>query len=164
MTEFFGKYRGTVVANDDPKHRGRVRVSVPAVLGNDPGRWADICVPYAGAGVGLFAVPPVGASIWVEYEAGNPSRPVVAGCFWDEGEEAPGTGLPSTKVLKTAGLTVTMEDGSSGGLTIEVGSPAVPTPMRMACTADGIELSIGRSKIVLTSSSVSINDGALEVT
>lgn len=163
MSEFFGKYRGTVVANDDPGNRGRVRVTVPAVLDTDEFGWAEACVPYAGAGVGLFAVPPVGANVWVEFEGGDPDYPIVTGCFWGAGD-APGTGRPSTKVLKTDGITLTLEDGSSGGLTIEVGSPAVSTPMRIACTANGIELSIGPSKLLLSSSSVSINDGALEVT
>ena len=76
----------------------------------------------------------------------------------------PGTGLPTTKVLKTDGVTITLEDlPGGGGLTIEVGSPAVSVPMRVACTSDGIELSIGASKVLLSAASVSINDGALEV-
>lgn len=162
MTDFFGKYRGTVIANNDPEHRGRVRVSVPAVMGADPFGWADVCVPYAGAGVGLFTVPPVHANVWVEFEAGKPGKPIVTGCFWGTGE-APGTGLPSTKVLKTDGIMLTLEDGSNGGLTIEVGPPTVNTPMRIMCNADGIELRIGASSIVLSSSSVSVNGGALEV-
>lgn len=162
MTElFFGKYRGTVEANDDKEGRGRVQVSVPSVLGPVL-LWAEACVPYAGNGVGLFAVPPVKASVWVEFEGGDPSSPILAGCFWNDGE-APGTTKPATKVLKTDAITLTLEDGSNGGLTIEVASPAVPTPMKLACTADGIELSIGSNKLVLSTSSVSVNDGALEV-
>jgi hypothetical protein len=162
VNEFYGKYRGSVVANDDPLSRGRVKVSVPAVLGTDQFGWAEVCVPYAGDGVGLFAVPPVGANVWVEFEAGDPDLPILAGCFWGDGQ-APGTRKPSTKVLKTDGITLTLEDGSDGGLTIEVGSPAVSSPMKLACTAAGIELSIGASKVLLSTSSVSINDGALEV-
>ena len=41
--------------------RGRVQVSVPAVLGDGRLSWAEPCVPYAGDQVGCFAVPPVGA-------------------------------------------------------------------------------------------------------
>jgi hypothetical protein len=121
------------------------------------------CVPYAGDGVGLFAVPPVGASCWVEFEGGDPAYPILAGCFWADGQ-TPGDGLPTTKVLKTDGITVTVTDlPGSGGLTIVVGSPAVPAEMTVACTSSGIELSIGASKVVLSTSSVSVNDGALEV-
>lgn len=163
MTAFYGKYRGTVVNNVDPMQRGRVQVSVPAVLGDGSLSWAEACVPYAGDGVGLFAVPPVGANVWVEFEGGDTDRPILAGCFWATGQ-APGTGLPTTKVLKTDGVTITCEDlAGAGGLTIEVGSPAVSVPMTFSCTASGIELSIGASKLLLSASSVSVNDGALEV-
>ena len=144
--------------------RGRVQVAVPAVLGDGRLSWAEACVPYAGDQVGLFAVPPVGANVWVEFEGGDPDHPILAGCFWAQGQ-VPGTGLPTTKVLKTDGVTITLEDlPGGGGLTIEVGSPAVSVPMTVACTADGIELSIGASKVLLSAASVSINDGALEVT
>ncbi len=160
---FFGKYRGTVVGNVDPMQRGRVQVSVPAVLGTGQLSWAEACVPYAGDQVGLFVVPPVGANVWVEFEGGDPAYPILGGCFWGPGE-APGTGLPTTKVLKTDGITLTLEDLSgSGGLTIEVGSPATSTPMTISATSSGIELSIGASKLLLSASSVSVNDGALEV-
>ncbi len=164
MTDFYGKYRGTVTRNDDPDSRGRVQVTVPAVFDDQHPGWAEACTPYAGDGVGLFAVPPVGAAVWVEFEGGDPDFPILAGCFWDEGQTAPGTGKPATKVLKSDGISLTLEDGSDGGLTIEVGSPAVAVSMKIACTSDGIELSIGSSKVLLSNSSVSINDGALEVT
>ena len=76
---------------------------MPAVLGDGRLSWAEPCVPYAGDGVGLFAVPPVGANVWVEFEA---RRPDVSrswrGCFWGTARcRAPG--LPTTKVLKTDG-------------------------------------------------------------
>jgi hypothetical protein len=160
---FYGKYRGAVVNNADPLLRGRVQVSVPAVLGPGQLSWAEACVPYAGDQVGFFAVPPVGANVWVEFEAGDPDHPILAGCFWGQGQ-APGTGLPTTKVLKTDAITLTLEDApGAGGLTIEVGGPAVSVPLRLACTSSGIELSVGASKLLLGASSVSINDGALEV-
>jgi Type VI secretion system/phage-baseplate injector OB domain len=164
VSTFFGKYRGTVINNVDPMLRGRVQVSVPSVLGDGRMSWAEACVPYAGDQVGLFAVPPPGANIWVEFEAGDPNRPILAGCFWSQGQ-APGNGLPTTKILATDAVTVTVDDlPGAGGLTVEVGPPAAPVAMRFACTSSGIELSIGASKVVLSTSSVSINDGALEVT
>ena len=33
--------------------------------------------PYAGPGVGLFIVPPVGANVWVEFEGGDLDYPIV---------------------------------------------------------------------------------------
>lgn len=69
--QFLGKHRGKVENNVDPLQLGRVQVSVPAVLGDGRLSWAMPCVPYAGSGVGLFAVAPVGANVWVEFEQGR---------------------------------------------------------------------------------------------
>ena len=49
----FGKYRGLVVDNNDPTNRGRLQVSVPAVL-YDVHVWAMPCVPYAGPRYGAI--------------------------------------------------------------------------------------------------------------
>ena len=43
---FLGLYRATVVGNVDPQSLGRVRVAVPAVLGDEQSGWAMPCVPY----------------------------------------------------------------------------------------------------------------------
>jgi len=83
---FYGKYRGIVTNNDDPKKLGRIRVKVPEVLGDAETGFALPCVPYAGPGMGIFAVPPSGAGIWVEFEAGDPSKPIWSGCWWGEGQ------------------------------------------------------------------------------
>src|SRR5689334_8449513 len=44
---FYGKYRGTVTEVEQPG-RGRIKATVPAVLGSQPTGWCDPCVPYAG--------------------------------------------------------------------------------------------------------------------
>src|SRR5215218_2128354 len=118
MTQFFGKYRGKVENNVDPLQQGRVQVSVPAVLGEGRLSWAMPCSPYAGSGVGFFAVPPVGANVWVEFEAGDPNSPILAGCFWGLGEPPAMPALPTTKMLKTDSVTLTLGDlpGPLGGL------------------------------------------------
>ena len=87
---FFGKYRGQVEDVDDPQARGRLRARIPDVLGNALSGWALPCAPFAGDGVGFFAVPERGTGVWVEFEAGDPSRPIWSGCWWQEGQ-APGT-------------------------------------------------------------------------
>ena len=45
MSQFFGKYRGSVANNIDPQMMGRLQVSVPAVLGEGSLSWAMPCVP-----------------------------------------------------------------------------------------------------------------------
>jgi uncharacterized protein involved in type VI secretion and phage assembly len=109
-SHFFGKYRGLVVDNADPTDRGRLQVKVPAVLG-DEAVWALPCVPYAGAGVGFYALPEAGTAIWVEFEAGDPSFPVWTGCFWGDGE-LPDPGGAAVKILKTEKATLRVDDGA----------------------------------------------------
>ncbi|GAA1579246.1 phage baseplate assembly protein V [Actinomadura kijaniata] len=164
MKKYFGKYRGTVRANEDPLMRGRVQVSVPAIFGDGRMSWAEPCVPYAGNGVGLFAVPPVGTNVWVEFEAGDPRRPILAGCFWGIGQ-SPTPALPHIKKWQTDCVTITFNDlPQVGGLTIEVRPPAVPNPMKLSFSAEGIEISNGVASIALDPKTVSINGDALEVT
>lgn len=162
--QFLGIYRGKVEANVDPMLRGRVQVSVPAVLGSGRLAWAEPCVPYAGSSVGVFAVPPVGAAAWVQFEGGDADYPVLAGCMWQTGE-SPAPGLPQVAMFATDGITITASAvPGGGGLTVEVGPPAVPVPVTLALTASGIELATGASSVVLDGVKVSLNKGALEVT
>ncbi|MET8909955.1 MULTISPECIES: phage baseplate assembly protein V [Micromonospora] len=161
--QFFGVYRGKVEQNVDPMLRGRVQVSVPKVLGDGRLAWAEPCVPYAGNGVGGFNLPPVGAAAWVAFEGGNPDYPVLLGCYWQVGE-SPAPGLPQQRVFQSDSVSVTVSDlPMVGGLTIEVGPPAVLIPLKVVLGSGGIELSTGATKVVLDGVRVSVNDGALEV-
>lgn len=165
MSTFFGKYRGRVENNLDPMMLGRVQVSVPAVLGEGTLSWAMPCVPYAGNGLGLFAVPPVGANVWVEFEGGNPDYPILAGCFWGTGEVPAQPALPFVKVLKTDSIELKLDDTpGAGGFTLQVEPPVAPGTIRIACTMSGVEISLGAASITLDPARVSINNGALEVT
>lgn len=164
MSQFFGKYRGRVENNLDPQQMGRLQVSVPAVLGEGSMSWAMPCVPFAGSGVGLFLIPPVGAGVWVEFEGGDPDYPIWSGCFWGLGEVPALPAIEQTKILKTDGVTITISDlPGVGGLTFEVGPPLVPTPMKLVFDAGGITLSNSAATVALTPISVSLNNGALEV-
>jgi hypothetical protein len=162
---YYGKYRGKVENNIDPMQLGRVQVSVPAVLGEGRLSWAMPCSPFAGSGVGLLLTPPRGANVWVEFEGGDLDHPILAGCFWGTAELASlSAPLPQIKVLKVDGITLTLSElPGVGGLTLEVGPPAVAIPVKLVCNATGVELTHGKSSIKLTPVSVSINNGALEV-
>jgi len=164
MNTFFGKYRGKCMNNIDPMQMGRIQVSVPAVLGEGRLSWAMPCAPYAGPGVGLFAIPPVDANVWVEFEGGNPDYPIWGGCFWGAGEVPALPALAEIKVFKTDGVTLTLSDlPGVGGFTLEVGPPVVPTPLKLVFDVSGIELSNSAASVKLTPVSVSVNNGALEV-
>ncbi|HUW68091.1 MAG TPA: phage baseplate assembly protein V [Candidatus Nanoarchaeia archaeon] len=160
MTDFLSKYRGTVENNIDPMQLGRIQVNVPSVLGEGRMSWAMPCVPYAGSGVGFFAIPPVGANVWIEFEGGNPDYPIWSGCFWGVGEVPAMPAIAGMKVLKTDMGTITINDlPGVGGITIET-----TTGMKIEINALGIEITNGQgASIKLTGPQVSINDGALDV-
>ena len=158
----YGKYRGKVTANVDPQKRGRVQISCPAVLHEGTQAWAMPSSPYAGSGVGLFTVPPVGANVWVEFEAGDIDYPIVSGCFWASDESPSSSGAAATKILKTDCLTLTVDDSpGAGAVTLQVDAP--PGALKIVLDSQGITLTNGSMKVQLGSSSVSVNDGALEV-
>ena len=83
--QYWGKYRGTVLQNVDPMRKGRLQITVPDVMSLLPTTWAEPCVPLAGPTgppMGVYMVPPIGAGVWVEFEYGDPNRPVWVGCRW----------------------------------------------------------------------------------
>ncbi|MEM6456222.1 MAG: phage baseplate assembly protein V [Acidobacteriota bacterium] len=163
-TKFYGKYRGKVENNLDPQQQGRVQVSCPAVLGDGRMAWAMPCAPYAGPGVGLFLVPPIGADAWIEFEGGDPDYPIYAGGFWNLGDVPALPALATTKLLKTDGASLKLDDlPGAGGVTLEVGPPTLPFPATLTFGAAGIEISCALGKIALGPTGVSVNDGALEV-
>lgn len=160
MTGFFGKYRGKVENNVDPKNLGRLQISVPAVLGDGKSSWAMPCVPYAGKQVGFFSMPANGTNIWVEFENGDPDYPIWTGCFWGDGELPQSASSPDIRMVKANAGTITInESKGSEGITIETASG-----MKISITSSGIEINDGKGgSVKLSSGKVSINDSALEV-
>ncbi|MEL6655215.1 MAG: phage baseplate assembly protein V [Bacteroidota bacterium] len=113
-SKYYGKYRGTVMNNQDPTQKGRVQVSVPAVLG-ELQVWAMPCLPYAGMNTGMFSVPETGSGVWVEFEAGDPSYPIYTGGWWGDGEvpmtNAGSPAQPTTKIIRSqSGLLISFDD------------------------------------------------------
>ena len=111
---FFGKYRGLVKDNNDPTGCGRLKVIVPAVLG-DVAVWALPCTPYAGNNIGWYAMPEPETGVWVEFEAGDTSYPIWVGCFWPDGQapknERGDDATPPVKILRSQkGLMITFDD------------------------------------------------------
>jgi uncharacterized protein involved in type VI secretion and phage assembly len=161
---FIGKFRATVSDNQDPNGLGRVKVKAPDVYGDEESGWALPASPYTGNGVGLFLIPPTGASVWVEFEHGDSEFPIWAGGFWSSASEVPVTpGLQQTlkKVLKTETATFTLDDTDGvGGVTIET-----KDGMKIKMSAKVIEISNGLNAVVkLEGPKVSINGTAFEVT
>lgn len=156
---FYGKFRGVVSDNGDPNNLGRIRAKVPDVLGDEESGWAMPSVPYAGKSVGLFLIPPTNALVWIEFEHGDPDYPIWSGCFWADNEVPVSPASADKKVLKTGAGTITLDDTQgSTSITIET-----TNSLKLKMDQQGIEISNGSQKIMISSSSVSVDDGALEV-
>lgn len=169
-SHYFGKYRGKVTDIDDPTKRGRIKVSVPSVL-KDLELWAMPCVPYAGASIGFYCIPPVGTGVWIDFEAGDPSYPVWTGCFWAD-NELPDTGGAAIKIWKTDKITVRIDDdndeiviSTTSGSKITLASDVKTESGEATHTVGsaGVSSEKGSGKVEVTSSSVKVNNGAFEV-
>jgi hypothetical protein len=151
--QFFGKYRGTVMNNVDPESRGRLQLTVPDVLGLSPSTWAECCAPFSGmpgTAAGFFAIPPIGAAVWVEFEQGDPNRPIWTGGRWETAADVPPMALapPPIPPGQNAVIQTTLQN-------MLVVSDAPPTPV-----TGGIVLkSTTGAMVVVNDSGIYINNG-----
>lgn len=93
--KFCGIYRGVVISNIDPMGIGRIQVRVPAILDGAAVGWAMPCAPVNLPSTVGSALPPVGAGVWIQFEAGDVNQPVWTGCFWSGSETPPALRNPS---------------------------------------------------------------------
>ena len=173
MTRYYGKYRGKVSNNTDPDNLGRVQVSVPAVFDNFTMNWAMPSVPYAGQSNAFYAIPPVGANVWVEFEGGDPEKPIWSGCFWGTGEvpsQATSTAaaIPHLLFQTTGQTTLLVSDapGPTGGIILKTGSGAKIEINDTGITIDngqGASIKLTAAGVTVTGSPTAINNTALVV-
>lgn len=127
-SKLWGKYRGVVVDNEDPKKIARLTLKLTNLFGGEfVTGWAMPCLPYGGeANQGMLFVPEKESQVWVEFEEGDIDYPVWVGCYWSapddvseipkpnelDGSEADEEQDPATrKIIKTLkGHTIQFED------------------------------------------------------
>lgn len=172
----WGKYRGTVVDNQDIPPSGRLLVSVPGIVITN---WAMPCVPLADILAGTFVRPRIGANVWVEFERGDPDKPIWVGCWWGEGQiprmAEEYNAVPEVSVMTiesaTAGISicdVPIEAGvgTPGSVNIIAGAGAVTialTPGSVSITAPEVTIT-AEAAINLSAPEVTIETGEFNVT
>lgn len=157
----FGKYRGLVVDNQDPKNLARIRAKVPEVLQDVDTGWALPSLPYAGNGSGFYRVPPPGAGVWIEFEAGDVSRPIWTGCWWSDGQlpsdQDGNQANPDYSILRSeAGLIVVLNDsGPTIALSDQNGTNLVKIDVSQSQVTVKAEV-----KVVVDAAQIELVDGA----
>lgn len=157
-TRCFGKYRAQVTDIADPEQLGRIKAKVPAVFGDQDSPWAMPASPFAGAKHGLVLLPEAGDGVWIEFEAGDPSRPIWSGGWWARGQVPQPQG-DTIRLLATSANHQIMIDEAADEMTLSHPGGAVVT-----LGADAISLKLGGCELKITSSEVNINNGMVKVT
>ncbi len=174
--QYWGKYQGTVFNNVDPELRGRIQAIVPDISSVIPTTFAEACVPLAGPTgppMGVYMVPPIGAGVWIEFEHGDPNKPIWTGCRWGGQSDVPPlahAGLPVSPniVIQTAGqnsFIISDVPGPTGGILLK-SSTGLSTIMLndTGITITGPMINITAITPAGVPGPVTINGGALVVT
>jgi|SRR5215471_12992946 len=180
--KYYGIYSATVINNIDPMQLGRIIVSVPDVSSVTPTTFAKPCVPLAGRLMGTYMVPPIGSIVWVQFEAGDPDRPVYTGGCWQETFEVPLAALtppipPGQNIVFQTSLNhlMVISDAAPIPMMAPVPAPAPPgsggiilrspSGAMIVVNDTGIYINNGKGATVeLVGPSVMINKVALVVT
>jgi uncharacterized protein involved in type VI secretion and phage assembly len=135
----------------------RIKAKVPSVLGETTTGWCMPCVPYAGPDVGIAFLPESGSGVWIEFEGGDVSYPIWTGGYWREGE-VPADAADHVKVIITTQKQKIEFDDDQASITLSDNNGNTVT-----LDSSGITLTNSQSTVVVDSTSVSVNNGALEV-
>lgn len=157
----YGKYRGVVTSNADPQKIGRLKAKVPEILGTLETGWAVPCAPYAGDKSGHFTVPAAGTGVWIEFEAGEVTRPIWSGCFWNSdkvpADESGSAATPDVKILASdQGLMVALHDD---GKTIAISDSNGSNILKIEVQSGQATLK-ATTKVVIDAPQIELVDGA----
>lgn len=157
--KYYGKYGGIVTDNHDKKGLGRIRARVRRVLEGEQLGWALPCVPYAGRNVGIFFVPPVGSNVWIEFEDGDPEKPIWCGCCWIPSDLIGLNTDPEIKFIKTEHAMLKINDKE------EKNSINIKTQknQEIIMKPDSIELIQDGCSVKLTDRAVYVNGNNLQI-
>jgi hypothetical protein len=149
-SQFWGKYRATVIQTLTGDDFGKLVVSAPDVYGDtqSPPVWP--CAPFAGPNHGFVAIPEVGDGVWIEFEGGDPSQPVWTGGWWAKNDLSSPTQTNVRTWVTSKGMQIVMDDGQTQMSLIH------PQGGSIVLTSTDITLSIGSTSLKLNSSGITI--------
>jgi hypothetical protein len=149
---YYGKYRGIVSQVLDGDDLGKLVVKVPEVYDGQDSPVAWPCVPFAGDGHGFVSLPEVNDGVWIEFEAGDPSRPIWTGSWWGA-NEIPDPAATNVKTwVSSGGLKITLDDANNE-LRLEHSSGA-----SIKLAPDGLTLAFNATTMTLDDTGITLND------
>ena len=108
--------------------------------------------------MGFAFLPAIGSGVWIEFEGGDVSLPIWAGCYWHDGDQ-PSDATSSVLAIVTKAGQKILFDVDGGTITVEDQNGNTVT-----FGSSGLSLQGGGQSVALGSAGVNINQGALEVT
>jgi len=157
--KYYGKYRGIVRELGTEDRLSEIKVEIPEVYGvNQTSPWVKAVLPFAGPGYGTLFLPSEGDGVWVEFEAGDISRPIWVGFWWSSQDEIPEPSALTARVTVTPnGHKIILDDENDEIQVIHSNGPL------LKLTGEEITIQNDSASIVITGSEVNINNGALVV-
>lgn len=156
-SHFYGKYRGMVADVDDPEKMARIKAQVPEIYKEETSPWALPAAPFAGPQHGFVFIPEVGDGVWIEFEGGDPSRPIWTGGWWASGELPDPADTKVRTIATKPGHKLVLDDDKKEIQLLHSGGAL------MKMTDDDIALTIGQSEVKMTSDSITLKIGAAEI-
>ena len=143
--------RGVVTDNNDPDQLGRVRIRLDWQDNSQMTPWARVLSLHSGDSRGSYFIPETGDEVLVDYEDGDPQRPVILGSFYNKSHAPEDSWVTSNndikKIRTRSGHTIEFNDSSgSENLIIYNGSGSSPDS-----NDNKIVLSLNPDKITIES-------------
>ena len=157
-----GVHLAIVRSVEDPLHKGRVQVRIPAI---DPDGtadiWARVALPYAGDNFGAFLIPDVGSEVLVAFLTGDLCWPVVIGNLWNGStslpESLPGKSVDRWTFTGKNGTRIAIVEENKGAEKVEIQLPSGAVFATLTDANGGeVTLKAGSNTIKLSQSGVSI--------
>ena len=149
---------GTVSANDDPQHLGRVKLRLPWRAPDFETDWVRVVAPMAGGERGAYFLPEVGDEVLVAFDRNDIRYPYVLGALWSETDKPPeanSNAKNDVRIVKSRkGHMLKFDDAAAKGvITIELNDGK-----KIEIDDDGIRITDKTNKIAIDSKA-----GAIEI-
>jgi len=115
LDRYYSVYRGTVVDNEDPEFRGRLKVSCVDAYGSEYlDDWA-LPMGIPSGGTTLWQIPSVGNTVWIQFEYGDVRFPVWSWGWFKDGSAPQSAKVDGNKIAATiwqsaSGHRIVMDD------------------------------------------------------